>query len=92
MAGIFAVAYNEASRRQEALQLTEKIVEARKTTLSEEHPDILRQPHDLRTLESKLGSGQCRFWRNLSGSEIFRLIYILKMYSSLSVTANSLKL
>ena len=64
MACIFAVAYNEAGRRQEALQLTEKIVEARKMMLGEAHPDILRQIHDLRTLERKLGSGQCRLWSN----------------------------
>ena len=41
MAMRFALAYGEAGRRREALQLTETVVVARKRTIGEEHPDTL---------------------------------------------------
>ena len=42
-----AVSYSEAGRRQEALQLTERVVEAYKRTLGEEHPKTLRSMYNL---------------------------------------------
>ena len=47
MADKFALTYGETGRQQEALQLTEAVVEARKRTLGEEHPDTLRSMHGL---------------------------------------------
>ena len=47
MATKFALTYSEVGRRQEALQLTEQVVEARKRTLGEEHPDTLSSMHAL---------------------------------------------
>ena len=41
MASSFVLVYSEASERQKALQLMEWVVEARKSTLGEEHPDNL---------------------------------------------------
>ena len=42
MASSFALVYSEAGRGHEALELTERVVIARKRTLGEEHPDTLR--------------------------------------------------
>ncbi|KAI4221929.1 MAG: hypothetical protein L6R40_008609 [Gallowayella cf. fulva] len=47
MASNFALVYSEVGRRQEALQLTERVVEAKKRTLGEEHPDTLTSIHTL---------------------------------------------
>lgn len=38
---------NEVGRQQETLQLTERVLEARKRTLGDEHPDTLRSMHAL---------------------------------------------
>ena len=45
-------------RRQEALQLTEQVVEANKRTLGEEHPDTLGSMHTLVTLSKVLKTQQ----------------------------------
>jgi len=58
MAAIFALVYSEVGRRQEALQLTEQVVEARKRTLGEEHPDTLRSMHNLAISYSEAGRRQ----------------------------------
>ena len=42
-----AICYSEAGRRQEALQLTEQVVEANKRTLGDAHPDTLSSTHEL---------------------------------------------
>ncbi len=47
MATNFALVYREAGRLQEELQLTERVVEVRKRTLGEEHPDTLRSIYSL---------------------------------------------
>ena len=47
MAHSFALVYGEVGRVQEALQLTERVVEVRKRTLGEEHLDTLRSMHSL---------------------------------------------
>ena len=46
----FALVYREAGRRQEALQLMERVVEARKRTLGDEHPDIETSIHTLHSI------------------------------------------
>jgi len=58
MAGNFALVYSEVGRRQEALQLTERVVEARKRTLGEEHPDTLSSMHNLAIRYSEVGRRQ----------------------------------
>ena len=58
MAGNFALVYSEVGRRQEALQLTERVVEANKRTLGEEHPDTLRSMHALAICYSEAGRRQ----------------------------------
>jgi tetratricopeptide (TPR) repeat protein len=55
MAESFALAYGENGRQQEALQLTETVVAARKRTLGEKHPDILRSMHVLAVSYSGVG-------------------------------------
>jgi hypothetical protein len=47
MAEKFALAYQENGRRQEALQMTETMVAARKKTLGEEHPHTPSVMHNL---------------------------------------------
>ncbi|KAK3170216.1 hypothetical protein OEA41_009602 [Lepraria neglecta] len=58
MASKFALVYSEAGRRQEALQLTEQVVEANKRTLGEEHPDTLGSIHNLAIRYSEAGRRQ----------------------------------
>ena len=58
MAEKFALAYQENGRRVEALELTEKVVAARKRTLEEEHPDTLRSMHALAIHYSEAGRRQ----------------------------------
>ncbi|KAL2052027.1 hypothetical protein ABVK25_007719 [Lepraria finkii] len=58
MASGFALVYSEAGRVQEALQLTERVVEARKRTLGEEHPDTLGSMHSLAISYSEAGRVQ----------------------------------
>ena len=41
MAHNFVLVYRDAGRQQEALELTEKVVEANKRTLGEEHPETI---------------------------------------------------
>ena len=55
MAAKFALVYGEVGRRQEALQLTEQVVEANKRTLGEEDPDTLRSTHALAISYSEVG-------------------------------------
>jgi hypothetical protein len=43
--------YGENSRRREALQLLETVVEANTRTKGEEHPDSLQSMHDLITMK-----------------------------------------
>ncbi|KAL8626124.1 hypothetical protein Q9189_008194, partial [Teloschistes chrysophthalmus] len=57
MASSFALVYSEAGRGPEALQLTERVVEAYKRTLGEEHPDTLRSMHGLALRYSEAGRG-----------------------------------
>lgn len=45
--------YSEVGRRQEALQLTERVVELYKRTLGEEHPDTLASIHPPVDLKKK---------------------------------------
>jgi alkylhydroperoxidase family enzyme len=45
-------------RRVEALELTEKVVTARKRTLGEEHPETLRSMHKLAIRYSEVGRRQ----------------------------------
>jgi hypothetical protein len=47
--------YREVGRRQEALELLEKVVVARRRTLGEEHPDTLRSMHALAIRYSEVG-------------------------------------
>jgi Tetratricopeptide repeat len=58
MAEKFALAYQENGRRQEALQLTETVVSARKRTLGEEHPHTLGSMHALAIRYSEVGRRQ----------------------------------
>ncbi|KAK3176124.1 hypothetical protein OEA41_007446 [Lepraria neglecta] len=58
MAGNFALVYSEVGRRQEALQLTERVVEVRKRTLGEDHSDTLGSMHNLAISYSEVGQGQ----------------------------------
>jgi hypothetical protein len=44
--------YSEAGRRQEALQLLERVVAAQKRTLGEEHPDTLYSINNLAILNA----------------------------------------
>jgi hypothetical protein len=55
MAQNFALAYSEAGRQREALQLRETVVAARKRTLGEEHPDTLSSMHTLAGSYSEAG-------------------------------------
>ncbi len=55
MASNFALVYSEVGRRQEALQLTERVVEAYKKTLGEEHPDTLGSMQNLAIRYSEVG-------------------------------------
>lgn len=47
MASNFALVYSEVGRRQEALQLTERVVKAYKKTLGEKHPNTLDSMQNL---------------------------------------------
>ncbi len=58
MASSFALVYSEVGRVQEALQLTERVVEVRKRTLGEEHPDTLGSIHNLAISYSEAGERQ----------------------------------
>ncbi|KAL8736398.1 MAG: hypothetical protein Q9166_000190 [cf. Caloplaca sp. 2 TL-2023] len=58
MATNFALVYSEVGRGQEALQLTERVVEVYKRTPGEEHPDTLRSMHNLALRYSEAGRGQ----------------------------------
>jgi tetratricopeptide (TPR) repeat protein len=58
MASSFALVYSEAGRLQKALQLTERVVEANKRTLGEEHPDTLGSMHNLAIRYSDAGERQ----------------------------------
>ena len=55
MASSFALVYSEVGRGQEALQLTEQVLEAYKSTLGAEHPDTLRSMHSLALRYSEAG-------------------------------------
>ena len=55
MASGIALVYSEAGRVQEALQLEEQVVEIRKRTLGEEHPDTLGSIHNLALRYSEAG-------------------------------------
>ena len=55
MAEKFALAYQENGRRVEALELTEKVMAARKRTLGEEHSDTLRSMHSLANCYGEVG-------------------------------------
>ena len=68
MAGDFALVYSEVGRRQEALQLTERVVEARKRTLGEEHPDTVASAQALKNL-NKSPLDKPDFYRQTSSSE-----------------------
>ncbi len=48
-----AIRYSEAGRRNEALQLTDKVVELRKSKLGEDHPDTLSSSRLLAYLKEK---------------------------------------
>ena len=50
-----AISYSEAGRRQEALELMERVVKAMKRTLGEEHSDTLRSIRTLKYLRTKFG-------------------------------------
>ena len=50
-----AIGYREVSRREEALQLTEKVVATMKRTFGEEHPDTLGSMHSLAISYSEVG-------------------------------------
>ena len=50
-----ALVYSEAGRRQKALELTERVVEARRRTLGEEHLETLRSMHTLTSRYSEAG-------------------------------------
>ena len=58
MATSFSLVYGDAGRIQEALQLTERVVEVRKKTLGEEHPDTLHSIHTLAVGYSEAGERQ----------------------------------
>jgi tetratricopeptide (TPR) repeat protein len=58
MAERFAIAYKENGRRQEALELTEKVMAARKRTLGEEHPGTLSSMQSLAIRYSEVGRRQ----------------------------------
>jgi tetratricopeptide (TPR) repeat protein len=58
MADKFALTYGEVGRQQEALQLTETVVEARKRTLGEGHPGTLWSMHNLANKFSEVGRRQ----------------------------------
>jgi Tetratricopeptide repeat len=53
-----AISYSEVGRRQEALELTEKVVAARERTLGEEHPDTLDSMDCLANHYSEVGRRQ----------------------------------
>lgn len=53
-----AVSYSDLDRRQEAMEMREKVLEARKRILGEEHPDTLTSMAHLATSYSNLGQGQ----------------------------------
>lgn len=56
MASNFALVYGEVGRLQESLQLTERVVEARKRILGEEHPDTLGSMGTLKDLQESSSS------------------------------------
>ena len=58
MASSFALVYGEVGRVQEALQLTERVVEVRKRKLGEEHPETLRSMHSLAIRYREAGERQ----------------------------------
>ena len=58
MAAKFALAYREAGRRQEALQLSEQVVEVRKRILGNDHPNTLSSMHNLAKRYSEIGRRQ----------------------------------
>ena len=58
MASSFAMVYSEAGRVLEALQLTERVIEAYKGTLGEEHPSTLGSIHNLAISYGKAGERQ----------------------------------
>lgn len=58
MASNFALTYSEVDRWQEALQLTEIVVEANKRTLGEELPDTVGSIHALAVRYSEVGRRQ----------------------------------
>ena len=55
MANNFAFMYSEVSQGQEALQLTEQVVKARRRTLGKEHPNTLSSMHALANRYSEAG-------------------------------------
>ncbi|KIM92942.1 hypothetical protein OIDMADRAFT_36187 [Oidiodendron maius Zn] len=58
MAQLFALAYGEAGRQRETLQLLETVVAAHRRALGEEHPDTLGSMHDLAISYSEAGRWQ----------------------------------
>ncbi|KAL6714664.1 hypothetical protein ACLMJK_008089 [Lecanora helva] len=58
MASGIALVYSEAGRVQKALQMTKQVVETRKRTLGEEHPDTLSSIHNLAIRYSEAGERQ----------------------------------
>ena len=55
MASSFALIYSEAGRLQEALRLIQRVVEAKKRTLGEDHPDTLGSMQILTKRYSEVG-------------------------------------
>ena len=55
MASDFALVYSEAGEIRKALQLLERVVEIRKRTLGEEHPNTLRSMYNLANRYSEAG-------------------------------------
>ncbi len=53
-----AISYGDVGRRQEAMELREKVLEASQRTLGSEHPDTLRAMNNLAISYSDVGCRQ----------------------------------
>jgi hypothetical protein len=67
-----AINYSEVGRRQEALQLLETVVAARKRTMGEEHPDTLGSMQNLTAFKytNRMGSLYTQLERVLPNASI----------------------